>query len=282
MGLKKVVEEALKNMGLSLDTILSSKEKGRIIARLLGDNPAFQQEITKIVSRKAKTRKLVTKPAEAPKKMELVQMPAPAVPTPPPVAAPVSKPKPRWEGLFKALSSFVDGGRINFDYTRESVAEMIQSGFKLNKREWETLFAAMKRMEEKGSYLLKKEVDLPRFFRQAPEYLLDQYVFGLDGIMTSVISGLNAVEGQMSASLIAKTYVLVEALEVLELGVQEHAKVEELADRLEEVMGPRNLCKRVFTVLQRFQKEPESKRRDPRWQGDGSMADKLRRALVAS
>lgn len=277
MSLRNIVDAALKNTAMMFRPLSSYEDKGKSIILLLGDNPDFQREIGKIVSRKVSARKPVTKPVEAPKKLELVQMPAVSAS---PVAAPPREIKPR-EDLFNVLSVFIVTGKMNFFWARKEFAKMFRSGFQLDRNQWEIIFSSMKRTEEKGSYLLNREVDLSKFFGQAPEDLLYQYVFGDDGLMTSVLSELKEVKPNgMLPSLVAKTYLLVAALEALSLGNQDLRKVWKLFDWLEDVMGPRKLEERLRSLLQKFPK-PEEKQCDPEWKGSGTMADKLQKALVS-
>jgi hypothetical protein len=277
MSLKKVVEEGLKQQAALLDPSASHETKGKLVISLLGGDTNFWKEIGKIVSRKVATRKATArKPVEAPKKPELVKMPTPAVQTAM-APAPARELKPKWEDLFKVLSSFARTGGAKLSLVREEITKMFRSGFKLDKSQWEVFFSAMRKALEKNAYILHRDVCYEKVFEQAPKDLLDQYVFGLDGLMVITLSELKVTRGEMAPSLIAKNYTLAAALEVLPLGNQEAKKVEDLLDQLERVMGPRKLCDKVAAILRKIPKR-EGKRSGPMCQSN-AMAVAMAKAL---
>lgn len=273
--------EELRWFGLTCLTLLA--EMGKTL-------PEKVREILEsldILEEQAKTTAPATpaKPTNVPQPAAAV----PATPAPKPVlsatgpartveATPVS-PENRRDKWVKILSSFVAGSaHIDWGKTSQFTTSIFQSNVSILPEHWQVFFDAMRKAASLGKFILHKDADPLKVFKQAPLNLLDDFVFGQDGAIVSCLSSFSEVAGTMPSWLIGKTSVCLDAIEALsegrKFGPQEVRQIKKLADEIEAHNGPDWMLKIADSVIAKFTVCKKTK-------GNGTMAAGLKAAVKA-
>lgn len=167
----------------------------------------------------------------------------------------------RW---FAVLSKYVAGSlhKLDGERTRQTAKWVfLTSGVKLTGDQWGTLFAAMKKARENGGHIIGGECKPAQIFAAAPRELVDDFVFGQDGEISSICAALGELEGDMPKRLVARCYLLVAALEALDsveprLSDFDVDQIDNVYHAVDKVGGPTNLLEKIGAILFEGEDEP--------------------------
>lgn len=257
MGLKRLIENKIRmlveNTAILRDPSASFEKRGAALIAVFGNDPEVQKAVGQIAFRKEKS--VETKPVAT----TVISLPKPA---PQPSVVPARKldteksPEQRRDLWFKILGGFLSGRKIDPIKTSRMTTSVFLSGVELTLEHWQFFFNAMKKAAECGFFILHNDANPAEVFMTAPIDLLDEYVFGKDGAMVSVLANLSELNGgsRMPGWLVAKAYVLANAVSALDsryadgIGEQEMSWVGKLQAAIEAIDGPENLIGQIRAV----------------------------------
>lgn len=179
--------------------------------------------------------------------------PMPAKPAPVPATAPArtliaEEPKTfvlengmkTWFGF---LTGITRGNKVPWKALQSLTTKVFTAGAKLTQERWELLFAALKKANESGNHILENAARPAAIFVAAPVELVDDYLFGQDGIVPPLTGEIVDCSGEMPPWLCAKVSIALDAIEVVDaqgdgLGEQENKLFGNLLDAIETKNGP--------------------------------------------
>lgn len=276
MSIRKIVLGTIENLRQQIaiwdDPNASSEAKGRVLSVLVGNDPHFWSEVAKrAIIRPASTAPMTKEEiVREVEKMETVAeplvskqttmvlssatSPAPAtapartlasVPTPASTTAPARKITESDGGLktwVGFLTGAIKGSNIPWKTAQNLTTKLFLGGVKLTQEQWTLFFAALKAADEKGNHLLDTKAKPATIFASAPVELVDDLLFGRDGILPSVTGEVADCDGKMENWLCAKCSIVLDAVEAVdigkEIGKQEEKLVEKFLNAIDQANGP--------------------------------------------
>lgn len=203
-----------------------------------------------------------TKPIPAEKFFSVPVKPVPATAPARTLKQEEKTPEQRRDGWFKILLAFVEGKmRIDPEKTCGLTAAVLRSGVALTRKHWEVFFAAMKKADEIGFSVTGKAVDPVKMFASAPTDLIDNHLFGQDGMMITTLANFSELKAdKMPGWLIARTWVLVAALSAIENQLDEFGtgRIQVLLAAVEKLDGPEKLIGAIQSLLPTGEPAPPS------------------------
>lgn len=90
-------------------------------------------------------------------------------------------------GLRRVVEGKIEGGLRDFYQALQVVTQgIVDAGHKLEADNWQLLFSAMKEARKSGNYIVGNSCKPAIFFKSAPTNLLQESLFGTDGVVVSV------------------------------------------------------------------------------------------------
>ena len=261
MSLKSLIEGARKSLEVLHSPSASPEAIGAAAIFLIGNNPEFRVWVGRNVSRAmkklaAKSTAEVEKPSLAEVVSEPVgkeipaikyAQPAPAKPVPATVPARTLKPEFNPANALKTwlgqLGGIARGGKnVPWKVVQGTTARLFKSGVKLTSDQWQLLFTAMKAAYERGQHIVNNDAKPTELFAAAPVELLDDYLFGQDGILPSLTGEVADFDGQMPGWLCAKCSIALDAIEAVDqrqgLGEHEESRMDAFLRAIESKNAP--------------------------------------------
>lgn len=173
-------------------------------------------------------------------------------------------PEASFSGLLGFLRGIVNGKNVPWEGVRSLVVKSFRAGIKPSQSEWELLFAAMKVANEKGQHIVNNDAGPFVIFSAAPVELVDDLLFGQDGLVSSVTTEISKQTGQLPSWLCAKASIVLDAIEAVDLAgvdglddVQEEKKVNQFLNAIEDKNGPQWLIEKGETIWNSGNADPK-------------------------
>lgn len=176
----------------------------------------------------------------------------------------VKTPEMQRDALMGILYKFLSGEEwIDAERTRGFIASVFNSGVELKDEHWQIMLESVRISWGRNMYLLDRSIS-SEFFDSAPPHLLRQTVFGDDGLIVTTIAQLSEVCNLIPPALIAKTHVVVDAVDAIDRGKDPGLRDNEI-DRLKNLesavrtaQGPGNLLDKIEEILSYQKNSTES------------------------
>ncbi|OHB07676.1 MAG: hypothetical protein A3I19_00960 [Candidatus Zambryskibacteria bacterium RIFCSPLOWO2_02_FULL_38_13] len=231
----------------------SVAEKTRVMRFLFVANQALWAELFELT--KPTNRKKVSVASLAPVVVSPVTRPiiSTTATIPPRTLAQEKTPERRRDVWLGILSGFLDGKRIDPIKTCAFTTSIFQSGVRLDREHWEKFFVAMKKAARCGLPIFNSKASSENGFAKAPSDLVNDFVFGQDGLMVVLMVGISELnkDDKMIPRLVAQAWILVAALSAIECQMDEFdmAKIDDLLRLIKGVDGPDRLIREIQSFL---------------------------------
>ena len=255
---------------LRLFSVIVMAECGRLgtlvptaIAQLFA-SPAFAPAPQPVVAQSAPAPKpgTVLSPKLGPIPVQKYATPAKPVPAVLKPTAPARTIKPVQSAEFNStnalktwlgqLGGIVKNGNAPWKVVQGTTARLFKSGVKLTSDQWQLLFAAMKAAHECGQHIVNNDAKPAELFATAPAEMVDDYLFGQDGILPSLTGEVSDLYGPMPEWLCAKCSIVLDAIKTVDdrqkLGEQEVARLDNFLKAIESKNPPRWLFEKGRNV----------------------------------
>lgn len=256
------MEDELRFLGLLITARLGEKgvEVPEAIMKMFASaQPPTEQSIPASVPASLSVPKIsalapAPAPAPAPSKSNSATAPARTLAEP-------DGPFKSWKGFLKGI---VAGKSVKMKSVQELTVKIFAASTKLLQEDWELLFKAMMKAEERNGHIISNGVNPSETFQKAPKALLYDLLFGQEGWVLSLTGIIEKCEGELPAYMCARASVvldLVLALDSIELiGKHEVKLYENLLIAIEEKNPPRWLMEEGNSF---WPSSPENERESP-------------------
>lgn len=273
-------------------------DRAEAIRSVMLEKPEFWIEIARRTASKQTSAPVSAQPTVDPKTETAPAAKQETTPAKPavPVTAPARTLTPESESNFilwvQLLKDATKDQKTPWKDLQVLTTKVFRSEVKLSQYHWKLLFAAVKMADQRGSHVINNDAGPAKIFAMAPVELVDDLLFGQDGILRSLTREIRGIRGKTPIWLYTRASIVLDAIAVVDenpgLDDQEDKQADDFFEALRSKNVPDWLATKAKMILGCGEEAPlviEFKEPpvlvDPNWRGNGQLGEALK-AVVAN